>query len=85
MMEEKYRVCDIMVCALARLIPDGSKVFHGVSSHMPMIALLLAKALHAPGAVHLNIPGGTDPDPVRFKSIPAQVRSFWSEPQLIFL
>uniref|UniRef100_UPI000AABC690 CoA-transferase subunit beta n=1 Tax=Clostridium sp. NkU-1 TaxID=1095009 RepID=UPI000AABC690 len=67
MMEEKYRVCDIMVCAMARLIPDGSKVFHGVSSHMPMIALLLAKALHAPGAVHLNIPGGTDPDPVRLK------------------
>lgn len=67
MMEEKYRVCDIMVCAMARLIPEGSKVFHGVSSHMPMIALLLAKALHAPGAVHLNIPGGTDPDPVRLK------------------
>ncbi|WP_349948329.1 CoA-transferase [Lacrimispora sp. BS-2] len=67
MMEEKNRVCDIMVCAMARLIPDGSKVFHGVSSHMPMIALLLAKALHAPGAVHLNIPGGTDPDPVRLK------------------
>jgi glutaconate CoA-transferase subunit B len=67
MMEEKYRVCDIMVCAMARLIPDGSKVFHGVSSHMPMIALLLAKDLHAPGAVHLNIPGGTDPDPVRLK------------------
>ncbi len=67
MMEEKYRVCDIMVCAMARLIPDGSKVFHGVSSHMPMIALLLAKALHAPGAVHLNIPGGTNPDPVRLK------------------
>ena len=66
-MEEKYRVCDIMVCAMARLIPDGSKVFHGVSSHMPMIALLLAKALHAPRAVHLNIPGGTDPDPVRLK------------------
>jgi len=34
MMEEKYRVSDIMVCAMARLIPDGSKVFHGVSSHM---------------------------------------------------
>ncbi|MDR7814096.1 CoA-transferase subunit beta [Lacrimispora sp.] len=67
MIEEKYRVSDIMVCAMARLIPDGSKVFHGVSSHMPMIALLLAKALHAPGAVHLNIPGGTDPDPVRLK------------------
>lgn len=55
------RSCDIMVCAMARLIKDGDTVFQGVSSHMPMIAVLLAKALHAPGAVHLNIPGGVDP------------------------
>lgn len=57
----EYRVCDIMVCAMARLINDGNTVFHGVSSHMPMIATLLAKATHAPSAVHLNIPGGVDP------------------------
>lgn len=56
-----HRACDIMVCALARMIKDGDKVFHGVSSHMPMIATLLAKAMHAPNAVHLNIPGGVDP------------------------
>ncbi len=55
------RVCDIMVCAMARMIKDGDRVFHGVSSHMPMIAVLLAKAAHAPRAVHLNIPGGVDP------------------------
>lgn len=57
----EYRVCDIMVCAMARFINDGNTVFHGVSSHMPMIATLLAKATHAPSAVHLNIPGGVDP------------------------
>jgi glutaconate CoA-transferase subunit B len=56
-----YRPCDVMVCAMARLIQDHNIVFHGVSSHMPMIAVLLAKALHAPHAVHLNIPGGVDP------------------------
>ncbi len=55
------RSCDIMVCAMARLIKDNNTVFHGVSSHMPMIATLLAKAIHAPDAVHLNIPGGVDP------------------------
>ena len=58
---QPYRVCDIMVCEMARLIKDGNTVFHGVSSHMPMIATLIAKALHAPNAVHLNIPGGVDP------------------------
>jgi len=56
-----YRSCDIMICAMSRLIKDNNTVFHGVSSHMPMIATLLAKALHAPNAVHLNIPGGVDP------------------------
>ena len=43
------------------MIGDGDTVFHGVSSHMPMIATLLAKKTHAPNAVHLNIPGGVDP------------------------
>lgn len=56
-----HRACDIMVCAMARMIKDGERVFHGVSSHMPMIAMLLAKRIHAPNAVHLNIPGGVDP------------------------
>ena len=62
------RVCDVMVCAMAHMIKDGDKVFHGVSSHMPMIAALLAKATHAPGAVHLNIPGGVDPSEPKLAS-----------------
>lgn len=66
-MERDNRICDIMVCAMARMIQDGDKVFHGVSSHMPMIAVLLAKELHAPHAVHLNIPGGVDPSPRKLK------------------
>lgn len=57
----EIRPCDVMICAMARLIRDGDTVFHGVSSHMPMIATLLARAMHAPNAVHLNIPGGVDP------------------------
>lgn len=55
------RPCDMMTVAMSRLIEDGNTVFHGVSSHMPMIATLLAKKTHAPNAVHLNIPGGVDP------------------------
>ncbi len=47
---------------MARLIKENNTVFHGVSSHMPMIATLLAKATHAPNAVHLNIPGGVNPE-----------------------
>lgn len=54
------RPCDMMVLTMARLLKDGELIFHGVSSHMPMVAVLTAKRLHAPGAVHLNIPGGVD-------------------------
>ena len=44
------RACDMMAVTLSRLIRDGETVFHGVSSHLPMVALLLAKRLHAPCA-----------------------------------
>lgn len=64
---EEYRVCDIMICAMSRLIQNKDRVFHGVSSHMPLLAVLLAKASHAPEAVHLNIPGGVDPRPSKLK------------------
>ena len=63
--DSEYRICDIMICAMARTIQDGNTIFHGVSSHMPMIATLLAKKTHAPNAVHLNIPGGVDPSPAK--------------------
>jgi len=60
-MSKSYRVSDIMVCAIASMLQDGEKVFHGVSSQLPMVAMMLAKRLHAPRLVHLNIPGGVDP------------------------
>ena len=61
------RTSDLMVCAMSRLIQNRETVFHGVSSHMPLIAILLAKSLHAPHAVHLNIPGGVDPHPKKLQ------------------
>lgn len=58
----KYRISDIMTCAIANMLEDSQTVFHGVSSHMPMIAIMLARAMHAPNLVHLNIPGGVNPN-----------------------
>lgn len=54
------RTCDIMVCAMSRLLRDRETVFFGVASHLPMVAALLAKATHAPSLTILNIPGGAD-------------------------
>lgn len=54
---------EIMTVALARLLSNGETVFHGVASPLPMTAILLAKRLHAPDLVYLNITGSTDPTP----------------------
>lgn len=52
-----------MCVALARLLRDGETVFHGVASPLPMVAVLLARRLHAPNLVYLTLPGGIDPHP----------------------
>lgn len=73
------RTCDMMTVAMARLIHDGDRVFHGVSSHMPMIAVLAAKKLHAPNAVHLNIPGGVDPEKPMLKEYTSAGGELWQD------
>jgi glutaconate CoA-transferase subunit B len=52
-----------MCIALARLLRDGERVFHGVASPLPAVAILVAKRLHAPRLVYLNITGSVDPTP----------------------
>jgi glutaconate CoA-transferase subunit B len=54
-----------MVVCLARLLRDGETVFFGVASPIPMVAALLAKRLHAPNLIILNIGGGVSPAPER--------------------
>lgn len=54
-----------MTCAISNMLGDGETVFHGVSSHLPMVAMSLAKHMHAPDLVHLNIPGGVNPGSIR--------------------
>lgn len=56
---------EVMTVAMARLLRDGETVFHGVASPLPMVAILLAKRLHAPNLVYLNITGSIDPIPDR--------------------
>jgi glutaconate CoA-transferase subunit B len=58
------RASDMMTCAIANMLCDGETVFHGVSSHLPMVAMQLAKKLHAPNLVHLTIPGGVNPSSI---------------------
>ncbi|MDQ3225750.1 MAG: CoA-transferase [Chloroflexota bacterium] len=56
---------DMMAVAMARLLKSGETVFHGVASPLPMVAILLAKHLHAPELTYLNITGAIDAAPLR--------------------
>ncbi len=54
---------EIMAVAMARLLRDGELVFNGVGSILPMLAIELARRLHAPNLIYLNIGGGMDARP----------------------
>lgn len=54
---------DQMTVIIARLLEDEEKIFHGVSSQLPMVSILLAKAMHAKNLTYINIPGGVNPTP----------------------
>jgi glutaconate CoA-transferase subunit B len=56
-------IADQMAVCLARLIQDGEVVFQGVASPLPMVAIALARASHAPRAVTLSVAGGVSPQP----------------------
>ncbi len=71
------RPADMMTVTLARLIRNGETVFQGVSSHMPLVAILLARALHAPDAIHLNIGGGVDPASLRVSPVTSAGGELW--------
>ena len=58
-----YGTAELMTVAIARLLRDGELVFQGVNSVLPMVAISLARRLHAPNLVYLNISGGIDPAP----------------------
>jgi len=54
---------EMVVVAMARLLRDGEVVFHGVNSILPMVAVALARRVHAPRLRLLTIAGGIDPSP----------------------
>lgn len=56
---------DQMAVCLARELRDGERVFHGVNSPLPMVAIFMAKKLHAPRAVLIEVAGSVDPKPDR--------------------
>lgn len=49
-----------MAVTLSRQVRDGEVVFFGLASPLVMVAVLLARATHAPNVTFLSIPGSVD-------------------------
>jgi len=62
-MSSSYGPPEMMAVAMARLIRDGELVFVGVNSPLPLVAVSLARRLHAPSSTLLSIGGGINPTP----------------------
>ncbi|HET7635910.1 MAG TPA: CoA-transferase [Burkholderiales bacterium] len=62
-MNVKYTRADMMAVAMARLIADRERVFVGVNSPLPMVAVTLALKLHATHADFITIAGGINAQP----------------------
>lgn len=55
-----YNQADLMVIAIARYLKGAKNCFHGVSSTVPMVGILLSRRLYNPLLNYLNITGGVD-------------------------
>lgn len=53
---------DRLLAGMARRIADGDVVVTGVASALPMLAIALARATHAPRLTYVNCVGAVDPE-----------------------
>lgn len=63
----EYTVSDMMVVSLSREIRERETVFHGVASPIPMVAIMLARALKGDSITYVNIAGGVNAKPKNLK------------------
>ena len=62
-MTRDYSPADLMAVVMARLVKNGEVTFVGVNSPLPLVAVSLARKLHAPNCIFVSISGGVNPSP----------------------
>jgi len=63
--QEDYSFDELIITTLSRQLKDGERVFTGVASPVQMMAVLLAKATHAPNLLYFTLLGTINPQPTR--------------------
>lgn len=81
---ENQLLADLMVVTISHLLEDEEKIFHGVSSQLPMVAIMLAQKLHAKNLVYLNIPGGVNPMDNQLSSYSSAGSSQYNKSESVF-
>lgn len=61
--EQKYPFDELILTTLSRQLKDKEFVFTGVASPVQMMAVLLAKATHAPDLLYFTLLGSINPTP----------------------
>jgi glutaconate CoA-transferase subunit A len=56
------QAADRLLAGMARRVADGDVVVTGVASALPMLAIALARATHAPRLTYINCVGAIDPE-----------------------
>ncbi|MFP4697725.1 MAG: CoA-transferase subunit beta [Eubacteriales bacterium] len=84
MIKQDIHPADIMVCAISKLLLDNEIVFHGVSSQLPMVAIMLAKQLHAKNMTYVNIPGGINPTPRKLSTYSSAGAELYNQSEGVF-
>jgi glutaconate CoA-transferase subunit B len=59
----EWTIDEFVVAALAREFPDDTRAFNGAVSFVPVAAMLLARATHAPGLIWVAGSIAVDPQP----------------------
>lgn len=62
-MTQNYGPAEMMAIAMARLVKNDELAFVGVNSPLPLVAVSLARRLHAPNCTFVSISGGVNPSP----------------------
>lgn len=62
---QRYSYDELILTTLAHQLQNGDRVFTGVASPIQMMAILLAKATHAPDLLYFTILGTINPNPYK--------------------
>ncbi len=82
--QQKLHPADFMITTIAHLLEDNERVFHGVSSQLPMVSMKVAKALYTPNLTLLNIPGGVNSNETKLSDYSSAGSELWKSSECIF-